>query len=316
IDNYDSFTWNVYGVLSQLGADVEVFRNDEITLEQLKALNPKNIVISPGPGHPRDAGISMAVIKEFGGKVPILGVCLGEQAMFECYGGTVKFAGEIVHGKTSPVKHDGKGLYKGVSQGIEVTRYHSLAGDKNTLPDCLEITSTTPSGVVMGVRHKTFVMEGVQYHPESIASEEGNRLIANFLSWEGGLWETMVEKPIYVATPKSQRKRLGAVGSGIPLSKISKLNSTGTELEHNHPSIASPAPTSAPHKKTILETIAEQRLRDVEETVKLPGHSLKDLQTALSLGLAPKQIDFGKRLLAAAPNVAVLAEIKRASPSK
>ncbi|ORY46425.1 IGPS-domain-containing protein [Rhizoclosmatium globosum] len=297
IDNYDSFTWNVYGVLSQLGADVEVFRNDEITLEQLKALNPKNIVISPGPGHPRDAGISMAVIKEFGGKVPILGVCLGEQAMFECYGGTVKFAGEIVHGKTSPVKHDGKGLYKGVSQGIEVTRYHSLAGDKNTLPDCLEITSTTPSGVVMGVRHKTFVMEGVQYHPESIASEEGNRLIANFLSWEGGLWETMVEKPIYVATPKSQRKRLGA-------------------LEHNHPSIASPAPTSAPHKKTILETIAEQRLRDVEETVKLPGHSLKDLQTALSLGLAPKQIDFGKRLLAAAPNVAVLAEIKRASPSK
>ncbi|KAI9342661.1 indole-3-glycerol phosphate synthase-domain-containing protein [Obelidium mucronatum] len=314
IDNYDSFTWNVYGVLSQLGADVEVFRNDAITIDELKALKPKNIVISPGPGHPRDAGISMAVIKEFAGKVPILGVCLGEQSIFEVYGGTVKYAGEIVHGKTSPVTHDGKGLYKGVSQGIEVTRYHSLAGDKTTLPDCLEITSTTPSGVVMGVRHKEYVMEGVQYHPESIASEEGHRLIANFLSWEGGLWDTLVEKPIYVPTPKNERKR-GVVGAGIPLSKISKMNSTGTESEHNHHSVisASPKPTA---QQTILERIAERRLKDVEQTVKQPGHSLKDVMNALALGLAPPQIDFGARILAAAPEVAVLAEIKRASPSK
>ncbi|KAJ3028223.1 UNVERIFIED_CONTAM: bifunctional tryptophan synthase trp1 [Siphonaria sp. JEL0065] len=312
IDNYDSCTWNVYGVLSQLGADVEVFRNDAISIEELRALNPKNIVISPGPGHPRDAGISMAVIKEFAGKIPILGVCLGEQSIFELYGGTVKYAGEIVHGKTSPVTHDGRGLYKGVSQGIEVTRYHSLAGDKTTLPDCLEITSTTPSGVVMGVRHKEFVMEGVQYHPESIASEEGARLIANFLSWEGGRWDTLVEKPIYVPTPKNERKR-GVVGAGIPLSKISKMNSTGTESEHLHHSVSTPKPVA---QQTILERIAERRLRDVEATVKQPGHSLKDIINALSLGLAPAQIDFGARLLAVAPEVAVLAEIKRASPSK
>ncbi|KAJ3069734.1 bifunctional tryptophan synthase trp1 [Podochytrium sp. JEL0797] len=313
IDNYDSFTWNIYGVLSTLGADVEVFRNDEITIAELERMNPKNIVVSPGPGHPRDAGISMDVIRHFGGKLPILGVCLGEQSMFEVYGGTVKYAGEIVHGKTSPVTHDGKGLYKGVSQGIEVTRYHSLAGDKTTLPDCLEITSTTPSGVVMGVRHKKFVMEGVQFHPESIASEEGTRLIANFLSWEGGLWENLVERPIYIPTPKNDRKRTnGVVGAGIPLSKISKMNSTG----HDTSELASTPRRPSTAEKTILETIAERRMQDVEETIKLPGHSLQDLQSALALGLAPPQIDFAQRLRAESPQVAVLAEIKRASPSK
>ncbi|KAI8618425.1 indole-3-glycerol phosphate synthase-domain-containing protein [Chytriomyces sp. MP71] len=306
IDNYDSFTWNVYGVLAQLGADVEVFRNDAISIEAIEALKPRNIVISPGPGHPRDAGISMKVIAHFAGKVPILGVCLGEQCMFELYGGTVGYAGEIVHGKTSPVRHDGKGLYKGVSQGIEVTRYHSLAGDKSTLPDCLEITSTTPSGVVMGVRHKDFVMEGVQYHPESIASEEGHRLIANFLSWEGGYWEQLVEKPVYFKTPKNERKR--NVGSGIEISKISKLNSTGTTAEQE--------PTIPAQKKSILETIKDRRLQDVAQTSSQPGRSIAHLLAALAQGLAPAQIDFRARLRATKPHVAVLAEIKRASPSK
>ncbi|KAJ3045323.1 bifunctional tryptophan synthase trp1, partial [Rhizophlyctis rosea] len=173
IDNYDSFTWNVYQYLSELGAEVEVFRNDEVTLEQCIALNPRNVVISPGPGRPADAGVSNDVIRHFAGKVPILGVCLGEQCMYEVYGGTVTYAGEIVHGKTSPVKHDGRGVYEGVPQRIECTRYHSLAGDPATLPDVLEVTSWTDSGCVMGVRHKEFVMEGVQYHPESIASEYG-----------------------------------------------------------------------------------------------------------------------------------------------
>ncbi|KAJ3407651.1 hypothetical protein CcCBS67573_g04011 [Chytriomyces confervae] len=322
IDNYDSFTFNVYGVLSQLGADVEVFRNDAISVEEIAAMNPRNIVVSPGPGHPRDAGISMAVIAAFAGKVPILGVCLGEQCMYELYGGTVKYAGEIVHGKTSPVSHDGKGLYKGVSQGIEVTRYHSLAGDKSTLPECLEITSTTPSGVVMGVRHKEYIMEGVQYHPESIASEEGHILIANFLSWEGGRWENLVAKPINFMTPKNERKR--NVGTGIEISKISKLNSTGN-AETEYPSCSSPM-TAKPagvttnaafaEKKSILERIKDRRLQDVAATIVLPGHSQKDLIAALAQGLAPPQIDFAARIKAASPHVAVLAEIKRASPSK
>ncbi|KAJ3201113.1 bifunctional tryptophan synthase trp1 [Entophlyctis luteolus] len=330
IDNYDSFTWNVVGLLAQLGADVVVFRNDQVSIDQLKEIAPRNILLT-GPGHPRDAGISMQVIHEFAGVIPILGVCLGEQCMFEAYGGTVKYAGEIVHGKTSPVSHDGKGLYKGVSQGIEVTRYHSLsgdinhAGDKYTLPDCLEITITTQSGVVMGVRHRKFTIEGVQYHPESIASEEGARLFANFLSWEGGSWDTMIERqaqwiphsrsyyfifrPVHTSIVKNERKRIdpiggSIVGSGIPISKISKLNSTGAVVNGSSAT------------ESILEKIKRQRLQDVSQTIRIPGRSLSDLKRSLSLGLAPRQIDFPSRILSAQPNVAVLAEIKRASPSK
>ncbi|KAJ3338048.1 bifunctional tryptophan synthase trp1 [Gonapodya sp. JEL0774] len=191
IDNYDSFTWNVYQYLSELGADVRVFRNDDITVEDCIALKPRNVVISPGPGRPDGAGISEDVILEFAGKVPVLGVCLGEQCMFEVYGGVVTYAGEIVHGKTSSLIHDGRGLYDGVPQGIRVTRYHSLAGDRKTLPSVLEITSETESKVVMGIRHKEFVMEGVQFHPESIASEDGRRMLWNFLRWEGGKWKDL-----------------------------------------------------------------------------------------------------------------------------
>ena len=214
IDNYDSFTWNVYQYLCQLGAKVQVFRNDEIILEECIALNPRNVVISPGPGHPFAAGISNDVIRHFAGKVPILGVCLGEQAMYEVYGGTVTYAGELIHGKTSPVRHDGRGLYKGLEQGFEVTRYHSLAGDPKTLPDCLEITSTTESGLIMGIRHKTFVMEGVQYHPESASSENGHKMFATFFEWEGGTWDTLVTREDLVKKVEPAKAKVSS-GMGV-----------------------------------------------------------------------------------------------------
>ncbi|KAJ3321440.1 bifunctional tryptophan synthase trp1 [Blyttiomyces sp. JEL0837] len=324
IDNYDSFTWNVYQYLSDVGADVIVFRNDEVTVEDCIALNPRNIVISPGPGHPRDAGISMQVIKAFAGKVPILGVCLGEQCMFDLYGGTVTYAGEIVHGKTSPVSHDGKGLYEGVSQRIECTRYHSLAGDAKTLPACLEITSRTDSGVVMGVRHKEYVMEGVQYHPESIASEEGMKMIRNFLKWEGGTWDKLKIREDLVRSLKEveerkQKKRSGGAGangttgSGIPLDQMSKLNSTA------HTAKMGANGKTGGGAPSILKTIEEKRKQDVASVRILPGLSEKDLIRSLALGLAPQQIDFPTRVLASTNNnttVAVMAEIKRGSPSK
>ncbi|RKO93435.1 indole-3-glycerol phosphate synthase-domain-containing protein [Blyttiomyces helicus] len=304
IDNYDSFTWNVYQYISELGADVVVFRNDKVTLEECIALNPRNVVISPGPGHPSAAGISNNVLRHFAGKVPILGVCLGEQCMYELYGGTVKHAGEIVHGKTSPVRHDGKGLYEGVPQGIEATRYHSLAGDPATLPEVLEITSWTESGIVMGVRHKKFVMEGVQYHPESISSEAGKQMFATFLSWEGGVWDELkirtdlVKWPVDGAEDAGSARHPGAGGNGISIAAIKKLNSTGGK------------------PKSILETIKAQRILDVAHDRSLPGHSADFLARSIALGLAPVVIDFRARLLESATPVAVVAEVKRASPSK
>ncbi|TPX36747.1 hypothetical protein SmJEL517_g01143 [Synchytrium microbalum] len=220
IDNYDSFTWNVYQRLCELGANVVVFRNDQVTVEECMALNPRNIVISPGPGKPRDAGVSNDVIRAFAGRVPILGVCLGEQCMYEIYGGEVTRAGETVHGKTSAVTHDGKGLYDLVPQHIECTRYHSLAGNPRTLPDCLIVTAYTDSGIIMGVRHKTFVMEGVQFHPESIASEYGRTIFRNFLRWEGPTWDQLVLRddlvPDTVAEDGSDvGSGRGATGGGI-----------------------------------------------------------------------------------------------------
>ncbi|KAJ3400269.1 bifunctional tryptophan synthase trp1, partial [Chytridiales sp. JEL 0842] len=317
IDNYDSFTFNVYQYLSDLGANVIVYRNDEVTVKDCIALNPRNIVISPGPGHPRESGISMDVIRAFAGKVPIFGVCLGEQCMFELYGGTVTYAGEIVHGKTSPIQHDGKGLYAGVSQGLECTRYHSLAGDKKTLPDCLEVTSTTENGIVMGVRHKEFVMEGVQYHPESIASEEGMKMFANFLRWEGGRWDSLKIREDLAVWPRPEdaeggrgKKRTGEQRTdGIPLSKMSKLNSTAA-VNGSNGSSASGGPS-------ILKTIEAKRKNDVASLKSTPGLAEKDLLRSLALGMAPKQIDFPARILASCKTAtAVMAEIKRASPSK
>ncbi|KAI9360029.1 indole-3-glycerol phosphate synthase-domain-containing protein [Zopfochytrium polystomum] len=318
IDNYDSFTWNVYQYLSDLGANVLVYRNDELTLQECLDMNPRNVVISPGPGHPRDAGISMEVIRAFAGKVPILGVCLGEQCMFELYGGTVTYAGEIVHGKTSPVTHDGKGLYEGVSQGIECTRYHSLAGDKRTLPACLEITSTTESGLVMGVRHREYVMEGVQYHPESIASEEGKKIFLNFLKWDGGTWANLKIRPEFANAAAALRGDQASASStsalipttGISVKDLVKINSTSRNTAKS--SSDSKAPS-------ILETIQAKRKLDVAAARSIPGASEAELIRSLALGLAPKVIDFRQRLLnqsANAGQVAVLAEIKRASPSK
>lgn len=194
IDNYDSFTWNLYQYLCQspLCGKVDVFRNDEIDIQTIeKDINPDLLFISPGPGHPStDAGISKQAIDYFKGKIPIFGVCMGQQCIVEVFGGDVTYAGEIVHGKTSNIKHDGKGVFAGVPQGAAATRYHSLAGLKGTLPDCLEITATTAGSpeVIMGVRHKEYAVEGVQFHPESILTEAGRILIDNVLKMSGGTW--------------------------------------------------------------------------------------------------------------------------------
>ncbi|WPK23502.1 hypothetical protein PUMCH_000743 [Australozyma saopauloensis] len=202
IDNYDSFTWNLYQYLCQspLCAKVDVFRNDEIDIETIEnKIKPDLLFISPGPGHPlTDAGVSKAAIDYFKGKIPIFGVCMGQQCIVEVFGGEVTYAGEIVHGKTSNIKHDGKGVFAGVPQGAAATRYHSLAGLRGTLPDCLEITATTSGTpeVIMGVRHKEFVVEGVQFHPESILTEAGRILIDNVLKMTGGTWAENNAAPV------------------------------------------------------------------------------------------------------------------------
>lgn len=188
IDNYDSFTYNLYQYLAELGADVKVFRNDQVTMAQIRELNPDHIVISPGPGGPDNAGISRDVIREFAGNVPVLGVCLGHQCIYDVYGGTVAGAGEIKHGKTSTISHDGKGVFKDIPEDFAAVRYHSLAGTPDTQPAELDVTAHAESGVIMGVRHKTLTVEGVQFHPESIATEHGKDLLRNFLEMEGGRW--------------------------------------------------------------------------------------------------------------------------------
>lgn len=186
IDNYDSFSYNVVQLLAELGAEVVVYRNDAITVAEVEALHPARIVISPGPGAPKNAGVSCDIIRAFAGKAPIFGVCLGLQCMFEVFGGVVSHAGEIVHGKTSPIHHDGKGCFTGLPSPVNAVRYHSLAGRPDTLPACLEVTARTDSGVIQGVRHADFVIEGVQFHPESILTEGGRTMLANFLQWTDG----------------------------------------------------------------------------------------------------------------------------------
>jgi len=186
IDNYDSFTYNVVQYLAELGADVHVYRNDEITVEQIEALNPERLVISPGPCTPDQAGISMDAIRHFAGKLPILGVCLGHQAIGQVYGGDVIRAGQVMHGKVSSVFHSDQGIFRGLSNPLQATRYHSLVIDKATIPDCLEVTAWTRNNdgsveEIMGVRHKTLPIEGVQFHPESIMTEQGHELLRNFL---------------------------------------------------------------------------------------------------------------------------------------
>ena len=181
IDNYDSFTYNLVQAFLVLGAEVDVRRNDAIRVDEALALDPSHLVISPGPGTPRDAGVSLAMITAFAGRRPILGVCLGHQALVEAFGGRVVRAGRLMHGKVSPVSHDGRGVFAGVTQGFAAGRYHSLIAEPATFPDALEVTARTPEGEIMGVRHKTLPIEGVQFHPESVLTPEGPRIMANFL---------------------------------------------------------------------------------------------------------------------------------------
>jgi anthranilate synthase/aminodeoxychorismate synthase-like glutamine amidotransferase len=181
IDNYDSFTYNLVQYFGELGADPLVRRNDEITLAEIAALKPERIVISPGPCTPKEAGISCDVLREFGGKLPIFGVCLGHQCMGDVYGGEVVRADRLMHGKTSPIIHTGKNVFTGLPSPFEATRYHSLLVRRESLPDCLEITAWTEEGEIMGLAHKELPVYGVQFHPESILTSEGKRLLGNFL---------------------------------------------------------------------------------------------------------------------------------------
>lgn len=181
IDNYDSFTYNLVQYLGELGEDVRVYRNDKITLGQIEDLHPSRIVISPGPCTPREAGISVDTIRGFGGKIPILGVCLGHQSLAVAYGGEVIRAPRLMHGKTSPITHDGKTIYRSLPSPFEATRYHSLIVNRANLPDCFEISAETAEGEIMGIRHKTLGVEGVQFHPESILTTVGKDLLGNFL---------------------------------------------------------------------------------------------------------------------------------------
>lgn len=191
IDNYDSFTYNVVQYLGELGAEVKVVRNDELTVAQIEALKPERIVVSPGPCTPNEAGISLEAIKYFAGKLPILGVCLGHQSIGQAFGGDVVRARQVMHGKTSPVYHLDTGVFQGLNNPLTVTRYHSLVVKLETLPECLELTAWTQHAdgsvdEIMGLRHKTLNIEGVQFHPESILTEQGHELFANFLKQTGG----------------------------------------------------------------------------------------------------------------------------------
>ena len=181
IDNYDSFTYNLVQYLGEIGEDIKVFRNDRVTTKDIEELNPERIVISPGPCTPKEAGVSVDVIKYFAGKVPILGVCLGHQAIGAAFGGDIIRAPRLMHGKTSMIYHGGKTIYEGLPNPFEATRYHSLIIKKETLPSCLEITAWTDKDEIMGVRHKEFIVEGVQFHPESILTKVGKTLLKNFL---------------------------------------------------------------------------------------------------------------------------------------
>ena len=290
IDNYDSFTWNVYQYLLLEGAEVTVYRNDRVTLQELIDKTPTQLVVSPGPGHPdTDAGISKEAIRHFAGKIPIFGVCMGQQCIISEFGGEVDVTGEILHGKTSPLRHDGGGVYAGVTQDIPVTRYHSLAGTHPTLPPCLEVSSWIAKGpdggkgIIMGVRHKEYVIEGVQFHPESILTEEGRTMIKNFLGMKGGLWK---QNPVMRAAEEDKKD---------------------PALTNGH----------VPGKKeSILEKIYAHRREAVAAQKQIPSQRMEDLQSAYDLGLAPPQISLPDRLRQSKYPLALMAEIKRASPSK
>jgi len=181
IDNYDSFTYNLVQYFGELGEDVRTYRNDEITLDEIESMKPDHLCLSPGPSNPQNAGITLDVLRRFAGRIPILGVCLGHQSIGEAFGGRVVRAQTIMHGKVSRIQTDGKGVFANLPKHFDVTRYHSLAIERESLPDCLDISAWTDDGEIMGVRHKTLPVEGVQFHPESILSEHGHALLENFL---------------------------------------------------------------------------------------------------------------------------------------
>ncbi|KAK0536234.1 anthranilate synthase / indole-3-glycerol phosphate synthase [Tilletia horrida] len=334
IDNFDSFSYNVVQFLAEQGADITVYRNDELTLEQLIDAQPARIVISPGPGHPlTDSGISIDAIKHFSGNIPILGVCMGLQCLYAAYTGEVAYAGEILHGKTSLVLHDGRGLFAGLPKhGVQGTRYHSLAAQLPSLPAELVVTSKTQSGVVMGIRHTRHTVEAIQYHPESILSESGRELIANFLGWVGGTWAQnpqagIGEREIAAAEASREAKMemepaqdpalnpaLAAGASSGPASgslaavpaavAAAAAAGNGAANVASESAPAAPAPSAqvkampAKTAGTILERIHAQRLRDIAATKSLPGFSHAELETSIALHLAPPLINFPARLLA------------------
>lgn len=188
IDNYDSFTYNLVQYFGQLRVPVEVRRNDQVTLQEIETLQPTHVVISPGPGNPDSAGISLAVVRHLAGKVPILGVCLGHQTIGQAFGGRIMQASRLMHGKTSAILHDGRNIFNGLPSPFTATRYHSLLVERENLPDCLEISAWTAEGEIMGLRHREFTVQGVQFHPESVLTEHGHDLLANFLRCRGGRW--------------------------------------------------------------------------------------------------------------------------------
>jgi anthranilate synthase/aminodeoxychorismate synthase-like glutamine amidotransferase len=182
IDNYDSFTYNLVQYFAELGVSVEVYRNDELAIDEIQAKHPQQIVISPGPGTPDDAGVSLNLIKRFAGKIPMLGVCLGHQAIAQAFGGKVVRAPVLMHGKASEITHDGRTIFRGLDDRLSAGRYHSLIVERSSFPECLEVSAATADGVIMGLRHRQMTVEGVQFHPESILTSSGKKLLANFLS--------------------------------------------------------------------------------------------------------------------------------------
>ena len=186
IDNYDSFTYNLVQAFRELGADMQVIRNDQIDVDGIRALAPAAIILSPGPGNPDSAGVTLAAIKEFAGKVPLFGVCLGHQSIAQAFGGRIVHAKQLMHGKTSRIHHDGRGVFAGLEQDFPAMRYHSLAVERESLPDCFEISAETEDGEIMGLRHKTLPSESVQYHPESIGTPEGMKQMRNFVQLVAG----------------------------------------------------------------------------------------------------------------------------------
>ncbi|KYK61416.1 trifunctional tryptophan biosynthesis enzyme [Drechmeria coniospora] len=286
IDNYDSFTWNIYQYLVLEGATVHVFRNDQISIGELIQKQPTQLIISPGPGHPTtDSGVSRDAIRHFAGKIPIFGVCMGLQCMFNVYGGEVNSAGEWLHGKTSPLTHDSKGVFAGLDQGLPVTRYHSLAGTHLTLPECLEITSWVANpdgspGIIQGIRHKEFAMEGVQFHPESILTAQGRKMIRNFLHMQGGTW-------------KENAVLQNAAAANAPAAAEGKSKSNN-----------------------ILQRIYASRKAAVSIQKQIPSQRMADLQAAYDLNAAPPLVPFINRLRQTPFDLSLMAEIKRGSPSK